>query len=178
MCSNNVLQNLKCQGWPSYSKWNIPCTVMSSDKFICTAQPYGALHRQKLVTFRTPSLIFVRHQSIFRVTQNFFNQFNIYFYATGATFCKHVFLFCAILNNIFFVTHIILLRNVNFYVKYFLFDTTVFCATQDFFVVPNVSKKNIVNKEKKMCSHYENLKAPCCSPHSARLSCFREIKHG
>ena len=49
------------------------------------------------------------------------------------------------------VTHIILLRNVNFYVKYFfLFDTTVFRATQDFSVLPNVSINNIVNKEKQM----------------------------
>ena len=79
----------------------------------------------------------------------------------GTIFCKHGFLFCATLNifnqhessfgchiiffvatSYFFVTHTILLRNVNFYVKYFL----VFCATQDFFVLLNVSVKNIVNK--------------------------------
>ena len=46
----------------------------------------------------TPSLIFVRHQSIFRATQNFLNQFNIYLYATGTIFSKHVFLFCATLD--------------------------------------------------------------------------------
>ena len=58
---------------------------------------YGVPFRKKLVTFRTPSLIFVRHQSIFRAKQNF-NQINIYLYATGTIFCKHVFLFCAALN--------------------------------------------------------------------------------
>ena len=58
---------------------------------------YGTLFRQKLVTFRPPSLIFVT-QRIFRATQNFFNQFNIYLYATGTIFCKHVFLFCATLD--------------------------------------------------------------------------------
>ena len=57
----------------------------------------GTLFRQKLVTFRPPSLIFVT-QRIFRATQNFFNQFNIYLYATGTIFCKHVFLFCATLE--------------------------------------------------------------------------------
>ena len=31
----------------------------------------------------------------FRVTQNFFNKFNIYLYTTGIIFCKCVFLFCA-----------------------------------------------------------------------------------
>ena len=79
---------------------------------------------------------FVRHQSIFRAKQNFFNQFNMYLYATGTIFCKQVFLFCAALNifgqhepsfrchiilffatTYFFVTHIVLLRNINFYVK-------------------------------------------------------------
>ena len=59
---------------------------------------YGVPFWKKLVTFRTPSLSFVRHQSIFRAKQNFFNQINIYFYATGTIFCKHVFLFCATLN--------------------------------------------------------------------------------
>ena len=49
----------------------------------------------------------------------------------------------------FFCCHnITLLPNVNFYVKYFFLFDTVFCATQDFFVLPNVSIKNIVNKEK------------------------------
>ena len=74
-------------------------------------------------------LIFVRHQSIFRVTQNFFNQYNIYLYTIGTTFCQHVFLFCPNIfsrnesifwvsrhfflpQNIFFVTHIVLVRNI------------------------------------------------------------------
>ena len=102
-------------------------------------EAYGGPFWQKLVTIMDSSLIFVRHQSIFRATQNFFNQFNIYLYATGTIFCKHVFLFCATLNifsqhessfgchiiffvatTYFFVTHIVLFRNVNFYVKYFL----------------------------------------------------------
>ena len=37
----------------------------------------------------TPSLIFVRHQSSFRETQNLFNQLNIYLYATETIFCNH-----------------------------------------------------------------------------------------
>ena len=56
----------------------------------------------------------------------------------------------------FFVTHIIFLGNVNFYVNFFFFffvGTTVFCAAQDFLVLPKVSIKNIVNKEKQICSH-------------------------
>ena len=61
-------------------------------------EAYGGPFWQKLVTIMDSSLIFVRHQSIFRATQNFFNQFNIYLYATGTIFCKHVFLFCATLN--------------------------------------------------------------------------------
>ena len=133
---------------------------------------YGTQFEKNLVTSRTPSLIFVRHESIFRATQNFFNQFNIYLYATGTIFCKHVFVFCATLNifrqhefsfgchiiffvvtTYIFVTHIILLHNVNFTQKFhifFLFDTIVFSATQDFFVLPNVT---IGNKEKQICSH-------------------------
>ena len=94
-----------------------------------------------------------------------FDQLNKYLFATGAIFCKHVFLFCATLNifsqhesfsgchiffvatTYFFAAHIILLRNVNFYAKYIFFvDTTVFCAIQDFFVLPNVSINNICVK--------------------------------
>ena len=52
----------------------------------------------------------------------------------------------------FFVAHIILVRNVNFYVKYFPFVDTSFLTTQHIFVLP-VSIKNIVNKDKQMCSH-------------------------
>ena len=74
----------------------------------------------------------------------------MYLYTTGTIFFKYVFLFCATLTyrvkmslflgatffffvatTYFFVTYIILVRNVNFYVKYFFFvDTRVFCATQ------------------------------------------------
>ena len=77
----------------------------------------------------------------------------------------------------FFVTHMILLRSVNFYVKYFFDDTIVFCATQDFFVLPIVSIKNIVNKYrclaiKKICKRHAVLHL------LARFSSFREIKHG
>ena len=38
-------------------------------------------------------------------------------------------------------------------VTIYFVDTTVFCATQDFFMLPNVSMKNIMNEEKQMCSH-------------------------
>ena len=110
-------------------------------------------------------VFFVRHKT-FLINST-------YIYMQQNLFCKDVFLFCATLTvsmsllfsqhessfgchitffvatTYFFVTRVILLRNVNFYVKHFFFvDTTVFCATQDFFVLPNVSIKNIVNKEK------------------------------
>ena len=94
----------------------------------------------------------MRHQSIFLATQNFFNQFSIYLYATGTIFCKHIFLFCATLNifsqpessfgchiiffvatRYFFVTHLILLPNSNFYVKYFFnWHNTILCNTRFF----------------------------------------------
>ena len=54
---------------------------------------YGAPFLRKLVTFTTPILIFVRQRSIFCVTQNFFNQYNIYLYATRTIFCQHLFLY-------------------------------------------------------------------------------------
>ena len=60
---------------------------------------YGAPFRQKLEYLWTQSLIFLRHESVFRATQNFFNQLNIYLYVTGNFFSKHVFLFCATLNK-------------------------------------------------------------------------------
>ena len=60
--------------------------------------PEKARRSGKLVTFRAPSLIFIRHQSISRATQNFFNQFSIYLYATGTIFSKLVFLLCATPN--------------------------------------------------------------------------------
>ena len=100
---------------------------------------------------------------------------NIYLYTTGTIFCKYVFLFCATLNIFsqhessfgchiisllpqhFFVTHIILVRNANFYSKYFFVDKAVFCGTQHFFVLPNMSLKNIVNKEKQMCSLFSTF---------------------
>ena len=84
---------------------------------------------------------------LFRATQNFVH--NIYLYTTGTIFCKYVFLFCATLNIFsqhessfgchiifllpqhFFVTHIILVRNANFYSKYFL-------LTKQFFVEHNI----------------------------------------
>ena len=42
----------------------------------------------------------------------------------------------------------------NFYVEYFFVDTKVFCAAR-IFVQPGYNKsiKNIVSKEKHMCSH-------------------------
>ena len=72
---------------------------------------YGAPFREKLITFITPTLIFVRQQSIFRVAQNFFNQYNIYLYTTRTIFCQHAFLFCAALNtfSLSFGFHIIFL---------------------------------------------------------------------
>ena len=56
--------------------------------------PEKARRSGKLVTFRAPSLIFIRHQSISRATQNFFNQFSIYLYATGTIFCKRIPFLC------------------------------------------------------------------------------------
>ena len=52
----------------------------------------------------------------------------------------------------FFVTHIILERNANLHVEYFFVGTTIFCATHLSFMLPNVSIKNIMNKEKQMRS--------------------------
>ena len=87
---------------------------------------YGAPFWQKLITFMHTN---------FRATQNFFNQHNMYLYTTGTIFCQHVFIFCATLNifsivnmglsfgchiifflatTYFFVTHIILVRDVTF----------------------------------------------------------------
>ena len=43
------------------------------------ADIYGAPFWQKLITCIS-TLIFVRHQSTFCATQNFFNQYNIYLY--------------------------------------------------------------------------------------------------
>ena len=134
------------------------------------AKIYGAPFWQSQKHLWTPSLILVRHQSISRATQNFFNQFSVYLYATGTIFCKHVFLFFATLNifsqhessfeyhitffvdtTYIFVTRIILLCNVNFYARhFFLLTRQFFCATQGFFVLPNVSIKNVVNNEKQI----------------------------
>ena len=96
------------------------------------------------------TLFFIEHRwwpLLFRATQNFVH--NIYLYTTGTIFCKYVFLFCATLNIFsqhessfgchiifllpqhFFVTHIILVRNANFYSKYFL-------LTKQFFVEQNI----------------------------------------
>ena len=79
-------------------------------------------------------------------------------------FCKRVFAFCATRNmfsqhepsfgchiiffvatTYFFVAHIILLANVNFYVKYFFCWHTSFLWNTRFFVLPNVSIKNMVD---------------------------------
>ena len=130
---------------------------------VCQMKCCMARRSGKISTFMDTIFNFCA-TSLFFGWQNFFNQFNIYLYAIETHFCKRGFLFCATLNTFnqressfgchiiffvattyFFVAHIILLRNVNFYLKYFFVDTTVLCATQDFFVLPNVSIKNIVN---------------------------------
>ena len=111
---------------------------------------YGAPIWQKVITFITPTLIFVWHQSIFRATQNFFNQYNIYLYTARIIFCQHVFLFCATLDifSLSFGCHVTLFvattyifvthnfgEQHDFYVKYFFFcwHKTVFCATRNIF---------------------------------------------
>ena len=112
----------------------------------------GAPFRQKLGTFMATIFNFCTTSKYFSRDTKLFNQFNIYLNATGTIFCKYVSLFCAtfsvnmnlllsviiffVATAYFFVAHIILVRNVNFYVKCFSFVDTSFLATQHIFVLP------------------------------------------
>ena len=95
----------------------------------------------------TRSLIFARHQSIFSCDTKLFKLIQHIFICNRNHFYKHVFLFCATINT--FSQHE---SSFGCNIIYFV-DTTVFCATQDFFMLRNVSMKNIMNEEKQMCSH-------------------------
>ena len=133
---------------------------------------YGAPFWQKLGTFIDTIFNFFTTSKYLLCDTKPFYQYNIYLYTAGTIFCKYVFLFCATLNifnqhessfgchiiffvttTYFFVTHIILVRMLTSMWNIFFVDTTAFCATQHLFVLPNVSLKNTVNKEKQMCSH-------------------------
>ena len=120
---------------------------------------------KKVMTFITPTLIFVRQQSIFRATQNVFNQYNTYLYTTRTIFCQHVFLFCATCNtfslsigfhiNFLLPQHILCESNKfraqrNFYVKDSFVDTTWFFMEH----VGNVGiEKEYREERKQMLSH-------------------------
>ena len=82
--------------------------------------------------YHSLSLVFIRWHSMYLLSVFFIND-----HTTGTILCKYVFLFCATLNifnqyesslgchifffatTYFFVTRMILVRNVDFYVKYF-----------------------------------------------------------
>ena len=66
---------------------NRDLTVIRELWLIHSCMNYSTPFRQKLINLCTLTLILVRHQSIFRATQNFFNQYNIYLYTTGTIFC-------------------------------------------------------------------------------------------
>ena len=121
--------------------------------------------RHHLLFLYDTKVFFVRHKTFL------INATHIYI-QQKPFFCKYVFSFCATLNvfsqressfgchiyffvatTYFFVTHIILVRNVNFYVKYFFCWHNIFLCNTTFFVPSNVSIKNMVNKEKQMCSY-------------------------
>ena len=104
------------------------------------------------------TLTFLRHQSIFRALKNFFNQYDIYLYTTGFVFFQHVFLFCTKLSifsqhdslfwvsnnsfllpqHIFFVIHLILVRNVTF-----IWNTS-FLLTQHWMIKFHDNKKKLM----------------------------------
>ena len=69
----------------------------------------------------------MQHQSVFRATQSFFNQYNTYLYIAGTIFSNHVFPFSALLNVFsqheppFWVSH-----------NFLLLPQHIFCDSHDF----------------------------------------------
>ena len=124
------------------------------------AKIYGALFLQKLVTFMDTIFNFCKTSNYQTSVQHkTFLMNSTYIYMQKEPFfLKHVFLFCVTLN--IFSQHGSFIHNIFFCVSHnccatltsmsniFFVDTTFFCATQYFFVLPNESIKNIVNKEK------------------------------
>ena len=88
---------------------------------------YGASFRKKLITFITPTLIFVRHQSIFRATQKLFNHYNIFTY--NRNYFLSTFAALNILSrhkSLFWVSH-----------SCFLWAQCIFCDSHNFAVQHN-----------------------------------------
>ena len=110
--------------------------------------------------FWCDTIFFYLIQHVFIYNINLFCQHVFLFYATLNIFSQHESLFL-VSHNIFFVvtayvlvTHIILVGNVTSVWNIFICWHNIFCATHLFVQhVQNVSLKDIVNKEKQICSH-------------------------